>query len=173
MRAERRERARERLLVADVGEHRVEPTHRRRGSAGTGMPARAIQTASPRHLSATVLPPAFGPEMTRPCPPASRRSIATTSMPPPMRSGCRIVVEVDLGAVVDVDHRRVGRFAEARKRHEHVGDDRGFARDAELGRPGRATEMESAPRTRAISRSTSASATCRRLLISVTSLGST
>ena len=50
-----------RLLVADVGEDRPEDRQRRPGSAGMCSPACAISASSPAVLSATVLPPVFGP----------------------------------------------------------------------------------------------------------------
>ena len=61
---ERAEARRNRLLVADVGEHRSEDRQRRsRVARGTCSPACAISASSPAVLSATVLPPVFGPVM--------------------------------------------------------------------------------------------------------------
>src|SRR5688572_10408101 len=49
-------------------------------------PARAISAARPRVLRVTVLPPALGPEMTRPPPAARATSLATHGRPPPALS---------------------------------------------------------------------------------------
>ena len=59
------------------------------GAALTCSPARAISTASPVVLSATVLPPAFGPEITRAVPRTSRMSFGTQARPDSSISGWR------------------------------------------------------------------------------------
>ena len=65
----RRERAQaggDRLLVADVGEDRAEDRQpRSRRPPGSCSPACAISASSPAVFSATVLPPVFGPVITR------------------------------------------------------------------------------------------------------------
>ena len=54
---------RERLIVADVGDDALETPRARARFAGTCMPQYVITTKSPAILSATVLPPMFGPLM--------------------------------------------------------------------------------------------------------------
>ena len=60
---ERREVLLDGLVVADVGQHRVEQRQSAR-SAGTGIPDCAISASSPTVFRATVLPPVLGPVMT-------------------------------------------------------------------------------------------------------------
>ena len=71
---ERAEARRDRLLVADVGEDRRKTGSVEPGPAGTCSPACAIRASSPAVLSATVLPPVFGPVI------SSARAAAPSAM---------------------------------------------------------------------------------------------
>ena len=64
VRGERAEAGRDRLVVADVGEDRLERRERAAVLDRNSRPACAISASRPKALSATVLPPVFGPEIT-------------------------------------------------------------------------------------------------------------
>jgi len=88
--AERRQVLLERLRVADVAAHVEDTTpSRSRPSAGRWRPIRVISAHRPTVLSATVLPPAFGPETRSVCPAATLTSLATQRRPPSSISGWR------------------------------------------------------------------------------------
>ena len=69
------------LLVADVGVDGAEDGHLGAGSAGTSRPDCAIRVSSPTVLSATVLPPVFGPVMSRTRKSSPRRTSVGTTLP--------------------------------------------------------------------------------------------
>jgi hypothetical protein len=72
------------------------------------MPERAIQTASPRHFSATVLPPAFGPEITSAGPPRTLTSFGDDRDAARHEQRVADLSQLDASSGLGLDHGRLG-----------------------------------------------------------------